>query len=171
LVGTLPFVAGKAPGAQFDAAGRTALEDWSDRLASQYISLLDVGSFLLWLIAETRRPVRRQRDEGPAWMIQALAMLDHPDQLAGGAQALVTGSGRSAGCVAKHVRRQFNCTVIQLINRRRLAWLARQLTATNAPIPELAASCGLSNLSHCYKLFRAAYGCPPGEYRERKLTP
>lgn len=170
LVGALPFVAGKAIGTQFDAAGRTALEDWGDRLASQHISLLDVGSFLLWVIAEMRRPAISQRDESPAWMVQALIMLDHPEHLAGGAQALIKSSGRSPGCVAKHIRSQFGCTIIQLINRRRIAWLARQLTLTNAPIPDLAASCGLTNLSHCYKLFRSAYGCPPGEYREQKTT-
>lgn len=164
LAGSLPFVAGQAPGARLGPAGRTALEDWGDRLSSDHVSLLDVGSFLLWLFAEMRRPAARAAD-GPAWLAQALANLDHPEPLAAGASALVKGSGRSASCVAKHVRRQFGCTIIQLINRRRLAWLAHQLRATKTPIPELAAACGLPNLSNCYQRFRAAYGCPPGAYR------
>lgn len=167
IAGPLPFTAGQAPGMRLQATGRAALEDWGDRLASQHISLLDVGSFLLWLVSEQRRPHAGEPGDRPAWLVQAVADLDEPAMLAAGAGALVRSTGRSPACVSRHVRKQFGCTVIQLINRRRLAWLAQQLRLTATPIPELAGTCGLSNLSHCYKVFRTAYGCPPGEYRAR----
>ncbi|MBN8526509.1 MAG: helix-turn-helix domain-containing protein [Planctomycetes bacterium] len=167
LAGELPFVPGKVMAGRVAPAARTALEDWGDRLSSDLVSLLDVGAFLLWLLAETRRPAG-QAPRGPAWLAQALADLDHPGPLAAGASGLVKASGKSASAVGKHIRRQFDCTIIQLVNRRRLAWLAEQLRTTQTPIPELAATCGLANLSNCYRRFKETYGCPPGVWRARK---
>jgi AraC family transcriptional regulator, dual regulator of chb operon len=169
LARPLPFTAGSAPGARLDGAGRSGLDLWCDRLSNQHISLLDVGSFLLWLLAEIRRPAEHAGDDGPPWLTQALNGLNTPELLAGGAHDLVQRSGRSAACVGRHIRQRFGCTTIQLINRRRLAWLAHQLRTTGIPIPELAESCGLANLSNCYRQFRAAYGCPPGAYRAQDV--
>lgn len=165
LARPMPFTAGMAPGARLAGAARRSLEDWTDRLSSLHISLLDVGSFLLWLLAEIRRPEQVPAADAPAWFTQALNGLEHPELLAGGAHALVDRTGHSAACVARHVRTRFGCTIIQLINRRRLDWLAHQLRTSSTPIPELAAACGLPNQSHCYKQFHAAFGCTPGVYR------
>lgn len=167
FAGELPFVAGQAPGCRLAPASRAALAEWSERFLNQQLTLADVGAFLLWLLAESRRPPRPVPANGPPWLDLALAGLDDPQVLAVGARALVERCGRSPACVARHVRHRFSCTVIQLVNRRRMAWLARQLRLTDAPIPDLAAACGLSNLSHCYKQFRAAFGCTPGDYRQQ----
>jgi AraC family cel operon transcriptional repressor len=167
FAGELPFIAGQAPGFSLGPAGRAALAEWSDRFLSLQLTLADVGAFLLWLLAEVRRPPPPAAVNGPAWLDQALPCLEDPRALVLGAQALVERCGRSPNCVGRHVRHRFSCTTIQLVNRRRMAWLARQLRLTDAPIPELAAACGLVNLSHCYKQFRAAFGCTPGDYRQQ----
>lgn len=170
LAGQLPFIAGKAPGGQLAPAGRAALDAWSDRLASRHINLLDVGAFVLWLMSELRRPVEPDTRDAPAWLNQALVDLDHPERLATGARGLCASTGQTPRILAKEVRARFGSTVIQFINRRRIAWLAHQLHAGDEPIPLLAQRCGLSNLSHCYQLFRETYGCPPGEYRRQSAA-
>lgn len=166
FAGPLPFAAGEAPGMRLDAAGLTALSEWADRLADPRLTRHDVGAFLLWLLAERRR----QSEGRPAemtWLDAALARFTAPGELAGGVGALARLAGRSGGSLSRQVRRRFGCTAIQLVNRRRIAWLAQQLRMTSTAVPELAAACGLANLGHCYRLFRAAHGCTPGHYRER----
>lgn len=166
FAGPLPFRAGEAPGMRFDAAGLTALAEWADRLADPALTRHDVGAFLLWLLAERQRR-ERGRPAVTTWLDEAIARFAEPEQLAGGVGALARLAGRSPGTLSRQVRRRFACTAIQLINRRRILWLARRLRMSSTPIPELAAACGLTNLGHCYRLFRAAHGCAPGEYRRR----
>lgn len=165
FAGELPFRPGEAPGLHFDADRLTMLSEWADRLSDPGITRHDVGAFLLWLLAEGGRAA----SERPAstWLDAALAGFTTPLQLAGGVGALARLAGRSTGALSRQVRRRFSCTAIQLINRRRVAWMARELRMSDAPIPELAEACGLGNLGHCYRLFRAAHGCAPGEYRRR----
>jgi AraC family transcriptional regulator, dual regulator of chb operon len=165
FVGELPFRAGEAPGLHVDAERLTMLSDWADRLANPGLTRLDVGAFLLWLLAERQRA----QSERPTstWLDAALSGFTTPQQLAGGVGSLAQLAGRSTGVLSRQVRKRFNCTAIQLINRRRIAWMARELRMSATPIPALAEACGLGNLGHCYRLFRAAHGCAPGAYRQR----
>lgn len=166
FTGALPFTAGRAPGMQVDAPRLTALSEWADRLSDPGLTRHDVGAFLLWLLAERQRGAAVGR-QAVTWLDQALACFETPRQLAGGVGELARLAERSTGSLSRQVRRRFGCTAIQLINRRRIAWLALQLRMSSTPIPELAAACGLGNLGHCYRLFRAAHGCAPGSYRRR----
>lgn len=165
FAGELPFRPGEAPGLHVDADRLTMLSEWADRLSDPGISRHDVGAFLLWLLAERQR-LQAERPAG-TWLDRALAGLTTPQLLAGGVGSLARLAGRSTGALSRQVRRRFSCTAIQLINRRRIAWMARELRMSDTPIPELATACGLGNLGHCYRLFRAAHGCAPGAYRRR----
>ena len=42
------------------------------------------------------------------------------------------------------------------------------LTGTADPLAEIAADCGIPNLSHFHKLFRAAFGETPQSYRRTR---
>lgn len=165
FAGELPFVAGEAPGLHLDAEGLTALGDWAARLSGPALTRHDVGAFLLWLLAERHRLAAQPAGRG--WLDAAIDGLQRPEQLAEGVAALARLAGRNPATVGRQVRKRFGCTAIQLLNRRRIAWLARELRMSDTPIPELAARCGLGNLGHCYRLFRAAHGCAPGAFRSR----
>lgn len=166
FTGPLPFAAGRAPGMRVEASRLIALSEWADRLSDPGLTRHDVGAFLLWLLAERQRGAAVDR-QPVTWLDQALACFETPRQLAGGVGELARLAERSTGSLSRQVRRRFGCTAIQLINRRRIAWLALQLRMSSTPIPELATACGLGNLGHCYRLFRAAHGCAPGAYRHR----
>lgn len=167
FAGDMPFAAGSAPGCRLAPDARVALAQWTERLSNPRLNRLQVGAFLLWLVGEmqlVQQPIDQVAD---AWLEQALASFNHPGQLATGVNGLAHLAGRSAGHLARAVRKRYGCTTIQMVNRRRLAWLADELRNGVEEFPELAAACGLPNLGNCYRLFRAAYGCPPGEYRRR----
>ncbi len=168
FAGEWPFRAGEAPGFHLTPAGCMALQQWSEQLFDPKLDRLTVGAFLLWLLAEIRRAAEPVSEQGtPAWLQLALASYGHPAQLAQGVAGLVQLSERSSGHLSRAIRKRFDCTTAQLVNRRRLTWLASQLRTTDTPIPNLAAACGLSNLGNCYRQFGLAYGCPPGEYRRQ----
>jgi AraC family cel operon transcriptional repressor len=167
FAGELPFVSGEATAFHLTPNTRAALRDWAEALADPKLDRLQVGAFLLWLMAELQRGEAHSDDGTPAWLKAALASFDHPAQLALGVTGLATLAGRSPGHVSRAVRKRYGCSTIQLVNRRRLAWLARQLRMTDEAVPDLAATCGLANLGNCYRHFRAIYGCPPGEYRRQ----
>ena len=166
LAGELPFTAGEATPFHIGPDARAALMAWTETLSDPHLDRLQVGAFLLWLTSVVRRGA--PLDDGtPAWLTAALAAFDHPAQLALGVNGLARVADRSPGHLSRAVRQRFGCSTIQLVNRRRLAWLARQLRMTDDAVPELAATCGLANLGNCYRQFRAIYGCPPGEYRRQ----
>ena len=167
FAGEMPWIAGAAPGGRLEPDGRVALTTWTERLGDPHLDRLQVGAFLLWIQAEMRRVQAPPADATDVWLEQALASFNHPGQLATGVNGLARIADRSPGHLARAVRRRYGCTTIQLVNRRRLAWLAEELRNGTQPVPELAAACGLPNLGNCYRLFREAYGCPPGEYRRR----
>ncbi|MES9537381.1 helix-turn-helix domain-containing protein [Actinomadura sp. NPDC000600] len=61
-----------------------------------------------------------------------------------------------------------DCTVAEWIRRRRLDRCRRDLTdpaLSNRPVGAIAARWGVRDPGHFSRLFRAAYGVPPGEYR------
>lgn len=167
FAGDLPFTPGAATAFHVSPTVRAGLSNWTDELADPKLDRLQVGAFVLWLLAELRRGDAMPDDGTPAWLVAALASFDHPAQLALGVPGLATLADRSPGHVNRAVRRRYGCSAIQLVNRRRLNWLARQLRTTDDPVPDLAATCGLANLGNCYRQFRAIYGCPPGEYRRQ----
>lgn len=166
FVGSLPFQAGAAPGMHIDPLHWAQLNEWRDKLLAPELSELTLGAFLLWLFSEYEQ-IRDQKAGIVPWINAMLQRLDDPWVLSKGVSALVASTGRSHSSLNRAVRSRFNCTVIQLINQHRIIWLSRQLRQGSTPIHDLARSCGLANLSHCYRVFHQVHGCTPGEYRRR----
>lgn len=51
--------------------------------------------------------------------------------------------------------------------RMRLAYAARELLTTDAPVETVADQFGFADASHLYRRFVAKYGCSPAEYRRK----
>ena len=54
-------------------------------------------------------------------------------------------------------------------NERRMEYAALMLGSTDTSIENIAHDCGIENLSHFYRLFRARYGVTPRRYRLHHL--
>lgn len=58
-------------------------------------------------------------------------------------------------------------TPTRYLARHRIAEAARLLAETNRSVAQIAEDCGFSGASYFGKVFRAAMGCAPGEYRRQ----
>ena len=67
------------------------------------------------------------------------------------------------------MRKHLGQTPSDYINAIRMRHAARALTTDSAPISEIAAYCGIPNMSHFHKLFRAAHGATPLQYRQQQF--
>jgi AraC-like DNA-binding protein len=116
------------------------------------------------LPAETRRP--------------ALLRLTHAfiEQRLGDPELAPTTIAAAQFISVRYLHRLFEdeeTTVADWIRRRRLERCARGLAdpALSAePVGEIGARWGLTSPAHFSRLFRAAYGASPADYRRRALT-
>ncbi|MBA3707821.1 MAG: helix-turn-helix transcriptional regulator [Planctomycetes bacterium] len=144
------------------------LTDVAGEIAAGGRSLASIERFLLNLVHLYGAPQQGEaRDAAPEWLSDAVARLADPAHFFAGPTALVALCDRSAEHVAREVRRCFGKTPTDLANIARMAFAARRLVESSDSILDICFTCGLSNLGHFYRLFRAAHGVTPMEYRER----
>ncbi len=67
----------------------------------------------------------------------------------------------------RRVKRVFKMSVGQFVRKVRIDLAARLLKDTSLGIAEIALRCGYSEQSSLTRQFKAAVGCPPGEFRKR----
>lgn len=125
-----------------------------------------IDRFLLNLASEIQH-VRRKFPPMPDWLENACRGAARPEILIGGTRAFYRLAGRSPEHVIRETRRWLGLSPTHLINRERLRFAAEQLASTNRPISDIVAECGVENLSHFYRIFHAAQGCTPRQYRIR----
>ena len=68
--------------------------------------------------------------------------------------------------VARVIRREYGCTLSELVNRRKLAVACMLLKHTDLSISEIALHSGYAYESYFFTLFKKAYGMSPHRYRE-----
>lgn len=85
-----------------------------------------------------------------------------------GEMAAHLGMNKSAFCA--FMRRHAGTTWSDYLNSVRLDRAAERLTATRDRISAIAYDTGFSNVTYFNRLFRAAHGCSPSEYRKRTFA-
>jgi AraC family cel operon transcriptional repressor len=65
------------------------------------------------------------------------------------------------------MRKYVGQTPSDYINQIRMRHAARALTTDNEAISEIAADCGIPNMSHFHKLFRETHGLTPLQFRQK----
>ena len=103
----------------------------------------------------------------PDWLYEAVASLNTPEILQGGASGLVAHSGRAHAHVSRSFRSFTGKTPSELIAEARMAEAARMLSSGEETLPEIARAVGIANLSHFHRVFRAQHGLPPAAYRAK----
>jgi len=106
-------------------------------------------------------------DDVPAWLASACAAAKSPDVFREGSAGLVAVAGKAHPHVSRMMRKHLGQTPSDYVNHIRMAHAARALTTDNEAISEIAADCGIPNMSHFHKLFRAAHGLTPLQYRQK----
>jgi AraC family transcriptional regulator len=67
--------------------------------------------------------------------------------------------------LAREFRRRRHCTVGEYVRRLRVEFACRELSATDAPLAEIALAAGFSHQSHLTRTFKALTGTTPAKFR------
>ncbi|SMX43866.1 AraC family transcriptional regulator [Octadecabacter ascidiaceicola] len=129
---------------------------------------LFLEAFLLPLLVALDRPPEGLSTDAPDWLIAACNAAQNPDVFRDGAAGFVASTGRAHPHVSRTMRRFLGNTPSDYVNAQRMEYAARRLTGTSDPLAEIAADCGLPNLSHFHKLFLATHGETPQRYRRAR---
>lgn len=103
----------------------------------------------------------------PAWLAAACTAAKDPAVFRDGAAGLVALTGKAHPHVSRTMRKHLGETPSDYINRIRMAHAARALTTDGDAVSQIAADCGIPNMSHFHKLFRATHGVTPLQYRQK----
>jgi AraC family transcriptional regulator, dual regulator of chb operon len=105
--------------------------------------------------------------DAPDWLVAACAAARDPRVFADGAAGFARIAGRAHPHVSRTMRRFLHQSPSDYINTQRMAFAARRLSGSGDTLAEIAADCGIPNLSHFHKLFRAHHGLTPSHYRRQ----
>ena len=132
---------------------------------------LFLHTFLLTLLRDVR--LAAQQGDLPVWLAHACRETQRPEHLTAGVGAFYALAGRSPEHVARVTRKHLGCTPSAYVRRVRLAYAARQLRLSDAPILEVCFGSGFSSPSYFYRSFKRQYGVSPKRYRqrERRIVP
>src|SRR5436190_9586501 len=132
------------------------------------VSHLAIEGLGLELIAALARESKRRlmTSRAPArWLAQAHELvksryLEHLtlDDIAGAV-------GVHPVTLAREFRRQYGCTVGELVRRERIGFACRELLKPEEPIASVAISAGFYDQSHFAKAFKRLTGITPAQYR------
>jgi AraC family transcriptional regulator len=73
-------------------------------------------------------------------------------------------AGLSASHFSRAFRKRFGLPLQQYVQKQRVA-MAQGMLMTDAPLTEIALSCGLADQSHLCRIFRRQVGQSPGAWR------
>lgn len=106
-------------------------------------------------------------DDIPLWLTTACLAAKSPDVFRHGSAGLVAITGKAHPHVSRMMRKYLGQTPSDYVNQIRMDHAARALTTDSDAISEIAADCGIPNMSHFHKLFRQAHGLTPLQYRQK----
>ena len=140
---------------------------WVGRLDASRRDQCDIDIFLLELFRELRNDQKSQNlQRGPDWLVRGLSQLKNPGIFTGGTEALARSCGRTSQHVNASLQRFHGITATEAVNAARMEFASRELRTGTKKILEICFDCGFENLSHFYRIFKAATGTTPRAYRE-----
>lgn len=154
---------------------RGPLSQIASRMLAEFRARDGVSSLMIeGLALEFATLVARGRDaavtgRAPAW----LAVVDHLHARVAG-EVRLDELSRVAGVHPAHLARVFRsrhgCSVGEYVRRLRVDLAARELTASDRPIADIALALGFADQSHFSRVFARWIGKSPGRYRRLHST-
>lgn len=165
LAGHLFWSKGLIAHARRDIRQLAALNHAAVQLEQSGCGTLAAEGFLLPLCAELTAD--NIPADMPAWLANACRMAKDPATFCQGAAGFVARTGKAHPHVSRMMRKYLGLTPSDYINQQRMKFAARALITDANAVSQIAADCGIPNMSHFHKLFRAAYGETPLQYRQK----
>ncbi|MGC8201749.1 AraC family transcriptional regulator [Aliiroseovarius sp. PTFE2010] len=126
---------------------------------------LHIEAFLLALLAELDVEDPQLPQDAPDWLVRACVAARDPDVFRDGSAGLARASGKAHAHVSRTMQKYLGQTPSDYVNRIRMDHAARQLAGTGDTLAEIAAECGITNMSHFHRLFRAQFNVTPRQFR------
>ena len=79
--------------------------------------------------------------------------------------ALADTAGVHPDHLGRAFRRQYGCSIGDMIRDLRLSWAAEQLTETDRELADISIEASFCDQSHFSRAFRRRFGMPPGRFR------
>lgn len=137
----------------------------AQRIALSRPSLARLEEFLLTLANRIVTSLAPRGQKMPPWLADACEAARDPNVFRLGAPGFIAVAGRSHEHVCRTCKSVLGVTPSAFVNRMRTEHAADCLARTDEPIADIAARCGIENVSHFYRMFRAQYGTTPRAYR------
>lgn len=111
----------------------------------------------------------------PDWILDMLSKLNlqtssELDPPFSSLSELIEQTGYSHGHICRKFKEYFGCTLIQYINRQKLAYSTTLLLNTNLSVSDIAQTLGYSNQSNYINSFKKEYGMSPLNWRKNNLN-
>lgn len=101
----------------------------------------------------------------PEWLCQVLRKIHSPEYISCQASDIYQLAGYSAPVVIRSFRKHTGQTVVSYLTRAKMDSARLLLTTTELTVLDIAGRLGYSSVSHFNKLFHAATGTSPRQYR------
>jgi AraC family transcriptional regulator len=129
------------------------------------VAPLMIESLALEIIAAATRRARPASEQTPRWLEQARELLHAtftgPVTLA----AVGAAVGVHPVYLAAQFRQHYHCTVGEYVRRLRIEAACREVSASDAPLSEIASANGFYDQSHFTNVFKRHTGMTPAQYR------
>ena len=136
---------------------------WANELNPQQDQAIAVQAMLFDVMRASR--INSEDESAPVWLRQVLEQMARPPHLTEGMSAMVALSKRSREYIWRSCRQAYGKSPQELLNQLRMAYAERALRLSNESILHICYDCGLSSVSHFYRMFRKSYGITPKQYR------
>jgi len=103
----------------------------------------------------------------PDWLERACLAARRPEVFQKGAAGLAAATDRAHPHVSRTMRQFLGQSPSEFINVIRMDYAARALVSDTDPVSEIARTCGIPNMPHFHKLFRAHHGITPLQFRQQ----
>jgi len=129
-------------------------------------SAIAIEGLVLAILAEIARVETKQASHPvPSWLRQATEIVESRFL----ERLTLAAIASEVGVHYVHLSRQFHkynqCTVGELIRRRRVQYASHLLAHSETPLAEIALMCGFSDQSHLSFLFKRYMGVSPSKFR------
>ncbi len=128
-------------------------------------SELALEHFLLSLILKISPSAEGSFDKCAPWLHEACMLMSKPENFRKGPIHFEIISGRTLAHVSRVLRKSTGKTPVEWITAWRMEYAAKKLSASSAPIHEIASECGFSSLGRFYSVFTGWHGTSPRRYR------
>lgn len=106
-------------------------------------------------------------EDAPLWLSHLLRNMEYSENFTKNPEHMVFLSGKSREHLSRSMRKYLGITPSDYINGLRINYASNLLINTDSQIIDICYSCGFTNLTYFYRLFKKKYGVSPKQFREK----